>query len=351
MHTEFQASFLGIELSVYAIFASGLYLAVRRGRVEAMSLLAACLLGFLAEVIFATPLEVLQRYLPTWLATAIAHARDGSDNYYTYPSGKFLVMVLGIPLWVILGWASIIHASRRTAAALGFGPVLGALAAGLLAATIDFALDPLANALGYWTWHVTGSTAHGPVTVFGVPFDNYLGWMMIVGGLSLTLSIAIDLSAKWGSKLPIELACLLGAVIGAFGIVVVVQMLYDWLFALVWPAGTFILIYGVIGLLTVTRLPWLRRDAPIDIWPLCLAAVYHLYLLLMLFTHSDVYDHPRTLLAYTPLMSVASLIAFAWPCSAHLLERMRAAVTLNPTLEERRHGSLSADAPRPRPHP
>lgn len=323
MHTGFQASFLGIELSVYLVFASGLYFAVRRGRLEAMSLLAACLLGFLAEVIFATPLDVLKRHLPHWLATAIAHARDGSDNYYTYPSDAFLIMVADIPLWVILGWASIIHASRRTAAALGFGRVLGALAAGLLAATIDFALDPLANALGYWTWHITGSSAQGPVTVFGVPFDNYLGWMMIVGGLSLTLSIAIDSSIKWGSRISIELACMLGAVIGAFGIVVVVQSLYDWLFALVWPAGTFILIYGVVGLLTVTRLPWLRRDAPIDVWPLCLAAVYHVYLGIMLFTHPEIYDHPRTLVAYTPVVSIASLIAFAWPCSARLLERVR----------------------------
>jgi hypothetical protein len=288
-----------------------------------MSLLAACLLGFLAEVIFATPLSELQRYLPAWLATAIAHARDGSDNYYTYPD-KFLIMVMGIPLWVILGWASIIHASRRTAAALGFGPVLGALAAGLLAATIDFALDPLANALGYWTWVVSDSTSQGLLKVFGVPFDNYLGWMMIVGGLSLTLDIACALSTKWGSRIPIELACMLGAVLGAFGIVVVVQSLYDWLYTIVWPAGTFFLIYGLVGLLTVTRLPWLRRDAPLDVWPLCVAAVYHVYLGLMLFTHPDIYDHSRTLLAYTPLVSIASVISFAWPYSARLLERVRA---------------------------
>jgi hypothetical protein len=324
MHAEFQPSFLGIELSVYAIFASGLYVAARRGRLEVMSLLAASLLGFLAEVIFATPLAVLQQYLPTWLATAIAHARDGSDNYYTYPSGAFLIMVADVPLWVILGWASIIHASRRTATALGFGPWLGPLAAGLLAATIDFALDPLANALGYWTWHITGSTKHAPLTMFGVPFDNFLGWMMIVGGLSLTLNLASDSSTKWGSRVWIQLASMLGAVIGAFVIVVVVQSVYDWLFELVWPAGTFILVYGAAALLTVTRLPWLQRDAPIDVWPLCLAGVYQAYLSLMLFAHPSIYDQPRILLAYTPLISLVSLLAFAWPCSARLIDRVRA---------------------------
>lgn len=88
MHTAFQASFLGIEFSVYGVFLSGLYVAFRRGRLEVMSLLAACLLGFLAEVIFATPLCALQAHLPAWLATAIAHARDGSDNSYTYPSQR-----------------------------------------------------------------------------------------------------------------------------------------------------------------------------------------------------------------------------------------------------------------------
>jgi hypothetical protein len=324
MHAEFQPSFIGIELSVYAIFASGLYFAAKAGRLEVMSLLAASLLGFLAEVIFATPLEVLQQYLPVWLATAIAHARDGSDNYYTYPSGAFFIMVADVPLWVILGWASIIVAARRTAAALGFGPWLGPIAAGLLAATIDFALDPLANALGYWTWHVTGSVQHGRVTVFGVPFDNYLGWMMIVGGLSLTLNIASDWSTKWGSRAWIQLASMLGAVLGAFVIVVIVQSVYDWLFEIVWPNGTFILVYGVAAMLTVTRLPWLRRDAPIDAWPLCLAAVYHAYLLLMLFIHPSIYEKARTLLAYTPLISILSLVGFAWPYSARLVERFRA---------------------------
>lgn len=323
MHSEFQASFIGVELSVYAVFASGLYVAAKRGRVEVMSLLAACLLGFLAEVMFATPIAILHQYFPPWLANAIGHARDGSDNYYTYPKHGFLFMVLGVPLWVILGWASIICASRRTAAALGFGPKLGALAAGLLAATIDFVLDPLANALGYWTWYVADPAKHGPKTIFGVPFDNYLGWMMIVGGLSLTLGIAIDRSVKWGSRFWVQLACMLGAVLGAFGIVVVVQTLYDWLFVMVWPAGTFLLIYGVAALLTGTRLPALRRDQPIELWPLCLAAVYHVYLFAMLLTHPAIAAHPRTLIAYTPLMAIVSLLAFAWPYSAQLLERIR----------------------------
>lgn len=240
-------------------------------------------------------------------------------------------MVADVPLWVILGWASIIHASRRTALALGFGPVLGALAAGLLAASIDFVLDPIANALGYWTWNVTGH-GQGLETMFGVPFDNYLGWMMIVAGLSLTLNAACDLSTKWGARIGIQLACMFGAVIGAFAIVVVVQMVYDGLFALVWPAGTFILIYGVVGLLTVARLPWLQRDAPVDVWALSLAGVYQVYLLAMLFMHPAIYADQRVLLAYTPLMSTASLLAFAWPCSVRLLLRFRMR-SANPTAE------------------
>jgi len=310
-------SFISIELSVYVLFAWGLYTAVRRGRLDAMSLIATCIVSFLVEFIFATNIADL----PAWLQPWIAGARKGSDDGYDY--GTFLVMVGGVPLWVVLGWGSIVQAAMRTTAKLGFGVVLAALADGLLAASVDFGLDPIAEQLGYWKWWMSGHQP-GLNTAFGIPLDNFLGWMMIVGGLSLTLRIACQLSVKWGSRLWVELACLTVAMAFAFVIAVGLQSVWDWLYARVTPAGTFMLVYGAAGLLTVTRLPWLRRDAPIDVWSLSLIGYFHLFFLTMLVTQR-VYVAQPVLIAFMPLMAAGSLLAFAWPSSATLLERIKSA--------------------------
>jgi hypothetical protein len=237
---------------------------------------------------------------------------------YTY-GPDFLVYLLargpdnpGIPLGVALGWGSFIYAAMRTSARLGFGPVLAPIATALLAASVDFSLDPVAEGLGYWTWKVD-DCQRGPCTAFSIPLDNFLGWMMIVGAISFTLRLGYKAAAALGNKLALEIAFTAVAMVVALALAVAIQLVYGWLYERVTTAGTFLLVYGAAALLTLSRLPWLRRDCPVDPWVLGLVGYFHLYLLLMFFVHHDNFLAQPSLLAFLPLVAVSSCLAFAWP--------------------------------------
>ncbi|HET6337386.1 MAG TPA: carotenoid biosynthesis protein [Polyangiales bacterium] len=320
MRAEIPAYFICLELSVFALFAWGFYTAVRRGRLDVMTLIAACLVGFTVEYLFGTPIDEL----PGFLQALMKSGRDGSDNYYRYP--QFLVMITDVPLWIVLGWASIIHAARRTTERLGFGLVLGSLACGLLAASIDFVLDPIAEAVGYWKWYWgadgTGTAPPGS-TAFGIPIDNFMGWMMIVAGLSFTLRLSCNWIEQWRAKLWLQIVLLTAAMFGGVAIVVVLQSVFDKMYTAFTPQGTFMLVYGTVALLTVTRLPSLRRDAPIEPWTLAVVGFYHFYQIVMLVTQRVYVDH-KVLIAFMPLMAFGSMLAFAWPSIDTILARFGA---------------------------
>jgi uncharacterized membrane protein len=313
VHTTIPASFLCLELCVYVLFAWGLYAAAHRSRLDAMTLLASCVFGFVVEYLFSTPLS----QLPHWLYELMGGARAQSGNSYKY--GHFLIAIESVPLWIILGWGSIIHSAMRTTSRLGFGLVRASLADGLLAASLDFSLDPIAESLGFWKWDIVEKTP-GLSTAFGIPLDNFLGWMMIVGGLSLTLRFSSTRIVKWGSKLWIELACITASLVISLAMAVGLQDVYDWLYAVMTPAGGFMLVFGSAALLTVTQLPWLQRDQPIDYWTLSFVGFLHVYMLAMLVVHR-VYDAHPALLGLMPLLALGSALAYTWPSIAVLHER------------------------------
>jgi hypothetical protein len=334
--TEISGSHVAIELSVYALFALGVWQAQRRSRWDLLVLLTASLFGYVVEYLFVTPAAQLPAWLPAWLRAALSSG--GSGDSYVY--GRFLVMIAGVPLWVPLGWGAIISTAMGTSARLGFGLWLAPLADGLLASHLDFALDPVAQALGYWTWQLSDARPLGLRTAFGIPLDNFLGWMMIVASLSLWLRLARAWLEKRRPRLWHELCATAAALVAAIVTVFPVQAGFDWLYAHVAPVGAFLLIFGAAALVTVTQLPWLRRDAALDPFALVLVGYLHVFLLAMFFSHR-VYATQPALLAFLPLLAVAGVIAFAWSG----LQSLRALL--------RRHGAtLSAPesalaAPRP----
>jgi uncharacterized membrane protein len=316
VQTTIPASFICLELCVYVLFAWGLYAAIHRSRLDAMTLVAACLFGFVIEYLFSTPLSEL----PHWLYELMGGARAQSGNSYKY--ARFLIAIEGVPLWIILGWASIIHSAMRTTSRLGFGLWRASLADGLLAASLDFSLDPIAESVGFWKWDIVEKTP-GLSTAFGIPLDNFLGWMMIVGTLSLTLRLSSTWIVKWGSRFWIELGFIVASLVVSLAMAVELQNVYDWLYWRITPAGTFMLVFGTAALLTVTQLPWLRRDQPIDYWTLSFVSFLHVYMLSMLFIHR-VYDTRPALLGLMPLLAIGSLLAYAWPSIAVLHARFSA---------------------------
>jgi len=148
-------SFIVMELCVFALALVLVPHARKQGRQWVST--------YACGVLFGTTIEML--------------LVSGASASYRY--GEFLVM-LGpagkeVPLWVGVGWGAILYAASWTAYRLKLPRLLRPLAAGVLAVNIDLSLDPIAHHLGYWVW-----LKAPPVNLYGVPFDNFLGWFGIV---------------------------------------------------------------------------------------------------------------------------------------------------------------------------
>jgi uncharacterized membrane protein len=110
-------------------------------------------------------------FVVEWLNT-----HTGSSHIYCYPPiPQFPILSpLGVPFWVALGWGSVIYAATWTAQRLRLPAVGQAIAAALLAVSVDFSLDPVSELFGFWTWECF------PVNFCHVPYDNFTGWYLIV---------------------------------------------------------------------------------------------------------------------------------------------------------------------------
>jgi hypothetical protein len=129
-----------------------------------------------------------------WANTGLGR---GMGPEYCYPPATFPFNVGGVPLWVPLGWGGIIYAGTWTASRLQLGIVGRAVAAAFLVASIDFSLDPVAKLLGFWVWE------REKVSFFGVPYDNFNGWYLIVFVYALSASFVLGrLRHLWDRKHP-----------------------------------------------------------------------------------------------------------------------------------------------------
>jgi len=102
--------------------------------------------------------------------------------------------VAGVPVAVLLGWYCAIcgsHAVARRALArvpLGDAARRRALppSAAIVGASLDLVLDPAGLDAGLWEWKGDGAYARevvGANGLRGVPLVNYLGWLLLVGGV------------------------------------------------------------------------------------------------------------------------------------------------------------------------
>lgn len=81
----------------------------------------------------------------------------------------------GVPLAVAVVWAAVILAAIAVVTRLGYEtPLRTAIAAALLATSLDVLIEPVAVRAGLWRW-----TPPGPW--LDVPIGNFVGWGVIVG--------------------------------------------------------------------------------------------------------------------------------------------------------------------------
>lgn len=114
-----------------------------------------------------------------------ANLANNLEGYYKY--SEFLGwQIFNVPILVILMWAAVIYLSyqvsehitnfRFTKATLFIQrfwvSFWSALLTSLIVVAWDFALEPLALNMGWWTWAKSGD-------YFGVPIQNFFGWIAI----------------------------------------------------------------------------------------------------------------------------------------------------------------------------
>jgi putative membrane protein len=107
------------------------------------------------------------------------------NGYYKY--SEFLgLQIANIPILVILMWTAVIYIAHQVSEHITNFRFTGAttflqkfwisawcaLLTSLIAVSWDFALEPLAKDLGWWTWLKQGE-------YFGVPLQNFIGWIVI----------------------------------------------------------------------------------------------------------------------------------------------------------------------------
>jgi uncharacterized membrane protein len=233
-------------------------------------------------------------------------SRAGSSYRY----GEFWVMIgttHKVPLWVGVGWGAILYAATWTAQRLAAPRWLRPLAAGLLAVNIDMSLDPIAEKLGFWTW-----LQPPPVNLYGVPFDNFLGWFAIVATYSFYVREGFSRvrPTERHSYLWIPPLSALLAILSMLAIGYVASFAYRVMGS---QTPLFVAVFSAACVLSWQFAKKSRRDVPFSRSILAVPIVMHGLLWALLFlTKSFESEVLSSLIVFIPINFAVGFFAFAW---------------------------------------
>lgn len=272
-------SFDAVEIVAFGLAVCVFYDAYREGRAKIMTCIGAMTFGLIVEMFFVT-------------------------SYAGYSYGDFVIDFYydqhTVPLWVAVGWGTIIYVAMTASDKMNLPWFLAPAVDGLLAVSLDVTIDPVAEALGWWHWHDGGE-------FFGVPYDNFIGWVMIVSFYSFAVRAGFRLWPPT-SKLR-EFFVPFVAVIPALVGVAAAQILLDQLYPRLGQAQTFAL---VVFVLAAIAMPWLVKVKPRPAVPWYLLGVplgYHLLAVSLFFGSGMSQTHPELVL-FMLVAPIASLALF-----------------------------------------
>ncbi len=240
----------------------------------------------------------------------------GSSHIYCYPT--LPINVFGVPFWIPIGWGGIIYAAAWTAQRLRLHPWARPIAAAFLAVSIDFSLDPVARQMGFWRWQAY------PVSFCGIPYDNYIGWYLIVVIYAATAAFVLrktkdSWSAPQASPLyqwGLPLACFLIATVVLVAVKAGLAHVGSYSCDDSGSAAGKIFIGATLvgGLVTLVlaRRPVTDADPPIN-WPVMIVpAIIHLSCYGIFLALGDWSQQP-VLLASIPIQLLAGVFVFGTP--------------------------------------
>lgn len=276
-------SFMAVEFIAFLSAGAMVYEAWRLGTAALATLFAGMMFGFAIEVFFVT-------------------------QYAGYAYGDFLIdpPVWGhsVPLWVAAGWGTIIYISMAATDRMGFQWYFRPLLDGLLAVSLDLTLDPIAEATGWWHWVRPGQ-------FFGVPCDNFIGWLLIVSSFSFFLRLGFHFFPR-GLHTWRDVLIPLTATLPAVGVVAGAQVVLERVYPHLGEPLTFILLASLfLGISTwaactaqaVTPPQWFLTAVP---------GAYHGLMLVLLLLTGFGLGNPEALVGL-PLAAISSLFAFRFP--------------------------------------
>lgn len=259
--------FIIFEIIIYVLFALCLLQAWRAGTAKLLRLLVGAAFGLLLEL--ATIRQL---------------------NSYQY--GQFAIMVMDVPLCIGVAWSVILYSVMEFSDASTLSYWLRPALDGLLAVSIDLAMDTTAIRLGMWDWG-QGLTKQ----YFGVPYANYWAWFWVIAFFSFgyrLLARRTDWVGRW-------LSAFLALLIGLVGVLATNAFI-----TFVIPLIVYRLVITVILLLSALILVWAKRpifyDKPVSSLVFWIPFSFHLYF--------GVVGMISGILFGTPILFVVSLVIF-----------------------------------------
>ncbi len=106
--------------------------------------------------------------------TYLAHTYSYNQN--------FLINLIHVPIAVGLGWAVIIYCAMLLSDQYNIPWHLRPFMDALTAIMVDLAMDVVAIRLGFWSWTIPLDKEW-----YGVPFENLVGWILVVLSFSFIM--------------------------------------------------------------------------------------------------------------------------------------------------------------------
>ncbi|MFA7170481.1 MAG: carotenoid biosynthesis protein [Candidatus Paceibacterota bacterium] len=109
-----------------------------------------------------------------------------SQGIYVY-NPVFILQIFDIPLAIGAGWAIIYYLAQGTAKRFNLSWWQSPFLMMLIALSYDLAMDAIAIRLGFWSWKIPLDQEW-----FGVPYDNFFGWLAVVWTFALFINLSFQ---------------------------------------------------------------------------------------------------------------------------------------------------------------